>query len=260
MPLSNQKGLTSIFIIAAVSIVLLIGVFFIFQKKSPVPSIIQNNSVEKSNLNSNCEYSDSDLCKFLNQLKVASNYTRKSTNKTTNTEGNPVTFEDAYHYDDKGSSYWLMYRDGEVIQEQLLLEGKHYIKSDGGWTRIIDSTGSVYNPLKDKFKEQNLYQEEEEGKQVEPKKIKLKYEKVVKEACGDLLCFKYKLIDESGLSDKTRAAHIEFIWFDDKEYLLRKNQLDDNSDSTVELFSYEKVEFPEPSPVVKEMTGQEAFQ
>lgn len=258
MSLLNQKGLASVLIVAAVFIVLLTGIFFISQRKLSVPSVDQKNSVEKANLNSNCEYSDSDLCKFLNQLKVARNYTRKSTNKTINTEGNSVIFDDVYYYDDKGNTYWLMYRDGEVIQEQLALEGKHYIKSDGGWTRIIDSTGSVYNPLKDKFKERDLYPEE--GMQPESEKIKLKYEKVTKEACGDLQCFKYKLIDDSGLNDKTRASHVEFIWFDDREYLLRENQLEDKHDSMIEFFTYEKVDFPQPSPIVKEMTGQEVFQ
>lgn len=64
-----------------------------------------------------------------------------------------------------------------------------------------------------------------------------------KEACGDLTCFKYIWTE----ADSEGGTYT--FWFDDKDYKLRRFQLESSEDLLDALVSYENVTISEPSPV-----------
>jgi hypothetical protein len=72
---------------------------------------------------------------------------------------------------------------------------------------------------------------------------KTKYNKLGKEACGSLQCFKYEVINE-GEKDST-----QIIWFDDKEYKLRKMRIEAKDGNMEMEYSYDGISIQVPSPI-----------
>jgi hypothetical protein len=69
-----------------------------------------------------------------------------------------------------------------------------------------------------------------------------------KEDCGELACYKYDVLDPAAGTAPTQ------LWFDTEDYLLRKSRVDTAANSSNEqVFNYENVMVPDPSPV-KELT------
>jgi hypothetical protein len=73
---------------------------------------------------------------------------------------------------------------------------------------------------------------------------KTTYKSLGQEACAKLTCYKYKVIDSSAPDDN------EFIWFDTKDYQLRKLRHEDKDGGVSEqTYSYDKISIVVPSPV-----------
>ena len=69
------------------------------------------------------------------------------------------------------------------------------------------------------------------------------YNKVGKEPCGKLSCFKYELTDTE--DERTK----QFIWFDDSQYLIRKLVKEDPATNIELEYSYNTIRIVAPSPV-----------
>jgi outer membrane lipoprotein-sorting protein len=115
-----------------------------------------------------------------------------------------------------------------------------FIKNeDGSWTRYpADSPDAppTSNPLSDfKLSENNDY----------TNGGKITFQKLGQEACGNLSCFKYNVVDKSDSSNSMNST----VWFDTKNYQLRRMQYKDPSGGgSVDLtITYENVKVTPPA-------------
>ena len=226
-----------VLIIIAVIVVALGGAGLYLSKtgNSPLSALV------KAPLNPNCELKDPELCKFMNNWKDLKNFTIHSASKDSS-----GTSESTFEV--QGDNSHMSVNMGKDSMEMINLDNTTYTKdfSDGKWwkttydkTKSDQFTKDIVN--KDTFNE---------SKAVEDKTT---YKALGKEACGDLMCFKYQVIDPADTS------MTQYIWFDDKDYLLRKQSTTDNQGVTTEsTFSYNNASISAPSPV-KEGTPESMY-
>lgn len=231
MPILNQKGLAPIAVIALVVIIAVLGggYYFMSQKGGVLSLPGLPGGVT---LNPNCKYNDPDLCKFLNNWKTLKNY--KVVSKVASKTGpvSEVTFqlagEDRFHM--------MMSQGGKENWNTIMIGDITYTKdySDNKWWKQKQSK------QKDEVKEKFDFKFEDSIEQTEDK---TEYKKDGKEACGSMQCFKYQVIIPGQTDMK------ETIWFDDREYLLRKMRTEDKEGNITETeFTYQGVSISEPSP------------
>jgi Tfp pilus assembly protein PilV len=154
------------------------------------------------------DYNDKDLCKFLSSWNINKKF---KTETTSTTDGKTTT--SALAVDGDNSSIKL---SGDVSMEVITIGDTTYTKAGTTWWK-------------------------QTAKKAEPQ---TKYERIGKEACGNLTCFKYKVVDPK---DTDTTQH---IWFDTKDYLIRKTLTESKDGSKSEsVFSYDNVSVTVPSPV-----------
>lgn len=124
-------------------------------------------------------------------------------------------------------------------QEQanvVVYNGTTYLKdySDGQWIKYAsnDPSKPEVTDLKKEFAKGDF--KSDSGQ-------KITYTKIGSEACGNLKCYKYQVKDPDTPGDN-------FLWFDTKDYLLRRITLKDQSSSTDMTITYATVNITEPSP------------
>ena len=180
-----------------------------------------------------CTYSDKDLCKFITNFKANKFYTVKSTSTSSGTTTN-MTMQ--YVAPDK--TYLKM--DGEGSYEIIVIDKTTYTKAGNTWYKSVAKPNSNTPDTKVDFDEPKDDTTAQET-----------YKKIGEEACGNLKCFKYEVIDKNNTTTK------EFIWFDTKDYQLRKTRSEGpGADVSESTFSYDKVTINEPSPVKELKEGE----
>lgn len=173
-----------------------------------------------------CTYSDKDLCKFITNFKANKYYTVKSTSTSSGTTTN-MTMQ----YVAPNKTYLKM--DGEGSYEVITIDKTTYTKAGSTWYKSVAKPNSSTSDTKVDFDEPKDDTTAQET-----------YKSLGKEACGSLTCFKYEVIDKNNTNTK------EYIWFDTKDYQLRKTRSEGpGSDVSESTFSYDKVSINEPSPV-----------
>lgn len=228
----EMRGISKMVIILGVA-VLLVGagtLYFMSQKgMNPAASLIGKT------LNPNCEYKDPDLCKFFNNWKEMSNY---SMNTLTKSAGN--TSESVFESSGKDKTHILSSENGKESFNMITIGDTTYTKdyTDNKWFKQViakEPSGTpapVQNDIKTTF---------DDKKQMEDK---TEFKALDKEACGNLTCFKYQIIST------TDDGAINYMWFDDREYLLRKEAMTGkNGDVNESTFSYDNANISAPSPV-----------
>lgn len=176
------------------------------------------------------EYDDADLCKFLNswndnqKVKIVTSSTIEGQTNTST-----VTVDgDKSH----------MKIEGEIAMETITIGDTYYTKAGDFWwkqtTPKAEDTNTSVGLDDYDFKEPN---EETEEKDL------TKFVKSGKEACGDKNCFKYQIVDPENVETT------EYIWFDDKEYLIRKSLSEGAESRSESVFSYEGISIAAPSSV-----------
>jgi hypothetical protein len=178
-----------------------------------------------------CDYEDKNLCKFFASWKDSKYYT---INSTTITEGKTSTMKIEYVAPDK---YHMV--STAPAYETITIGDVVYTKdnSDGKWWKQTPPKEEA-----DRTKEEVKIDFDEPDKD-KPAEQQTQYKFITKEACGNLTCFKYQVIDP------TNKETTEYIWFDDKDYQLRKTSSEYKDGRTESTFSYSKIEIKEPSPV-----------
>ena len=154
----------------------------------------------------------------------------------TSTSGGKTTTM-TMHLDDKKS---YMKSEGELAYEIITIDNATYTKGGSTWWKQTTKTsGSSTTPTVDTS--DYSFDAPSEAESAAAKTV---YQKQGKEACGSLTCFKYKIVDPAN-TDST-----DYIWFDDKSYVLRKmrNEAKDGAVSE-QTFAYENVSVNVPSPV-----------
>lgn len=223
---SGKSNKTVLIVVIAVIVIgaLAFGYFKFFGKQGGTVSNVLSPSSS-----SECKQDDPDLCKFLNNWK------------------NPGDMTMSFSTTGGGTANQGVFKlDGDNSEMTSVTAGKEdmHIVSIGETTYTLDYTDNKW------WKYTPTASEESDSVVSETKESldfdadgQTTYKKIGEEACGKFNCFKYQVI-ESGNTEST-----EYIYFDDKDYLLRKTRSESSgviSESTVE---YGNVSVSAPSPV-----------
>lgn len=244
-----KKGKTFLFIAIAVLVLtsLAAGYFLLFPNKTSSPlASIKVPGVKlpvQLTLNPKCKFKDDDLCKYINKYSDMAKFDSGFSGKSITTDPKGKKTQSIWEMEGDGKSHFVTY-DGEKETFNTIIIGEStYTKdqNDGKWWKYVatkDKNGAntnLFNPedLKNRF--------QESMKDVEDKTT---YKKAGKEQCGKLTCLKYQIVNPEFSDSK------EFVYFDDREYLIRKMRIEMQDGSITEtLFDYNKVAIKEPSPV-----------
>lgn len=244
MPLlpKSEKGFAPIAIVAVVAVVILAGAGYFFMSKSGnAPQIPGAPSLGGLTLNPNCEYNDPDLCKFVNNWKETKDFSAKSA--MTSKQGPKV--DSLYEMSGKDKVHMVMSEGGKENWNTITIGDTTYTKdfSDNKWWKQTVKKEELKEKLGDDF-DFDFSESTEEADKTE-------YKKEGKEACGNMQCFKYQIV-ESGSSDTK-----QYLWFDDREYMMRKMRVEDNEGNITESeFAYTGVNISAPSPTKEAKEGQ----
>lgn len=225
--MSKQSGLAPIVIIIAVVLVAAAGGFFLLNKGGGGVSLPGGVG-----LNPNCKYNDPDLCKFINNFKLTNSYSAKSV--TTDKSGTKT--DSIFEGVGEDKTHMVLSQNNKETFNVITISDTTYTKdyTDNKWWK-------QKQPKQEKQVE-NQTNPVEEIKMSETED-KTTYKKTGMEACGSMQCFKYQIIDPQN-TDTT-----EYIWFDNSQYMLRKERSEGKDGTATETtFTYSGVSIAEPSP------------
>lgn len=234
----NQQGIAlSLIIVIIVVLVAAGGVFwFITSKDKSANKVTQlNPNISASEAKTRIDLckkagGDDDLCTFLTSYDgLKGPYTAVS---TAGSESMTIS------YDDKGNS-----KTESPTGSIVVYNGTTYVQNGDVWIKY-PSAGDNEND-NDVPIISNLENEIEFDENMPENHVRDSYKKIGTEACGNLECLKYEIA-----GDASDGITKTYIWFDTKEYKLRKIEFTDSENRTHGMtFSYEPVTITEPSPV-----------
>ncbi len=236
----DSRGIAAVEIIVAVVVVaVLAGVgFYVYKSRSDKEGASSGQNIVSQETKDACEklLNDKDFCKFAGNFTFTEQY--KMTIAVNGPDNNGVT---TIETDGKGNSSMVMIQDGQEVSAHIIYNNASYSKSAGEdvWLKY---ESAETNPI-DAFDISESLNVAFEGESSLPESQRVKYNKLGKEACGSYNCFKYEITDPT-LPDLT-----QYIWFDDKDYRLRKWTSVEEGTTTEITVSYETVTISEPSPV-----------
>ncbi len=200
-----------------------------------------------------CKLTDKELCRYMqSSVKMADSYKTGFTGTSVMTDKAGKKTETVWQMQDDKSSY-LTKENGKEVSYMIMIGNTSYTKdmTDGKWTKFTYKTeGEEKNPfsfnpeeMKSQFKD--VIKETEDN---------TTYKALGKERCGDLNCFKYEIVNPLNEDSK------QYIYFDDREYLMRKMRIEMKDGSVTEtLFDFKAVTIKEPSPIKEEATNDMKF-
>lgn len=232
----DSRGIAPVLIIVVIVAVLAAaGVgYFIYdrQKKDDLPANSSLTNQEASAIRDECKsvIDDENLCKFAVNWSGTKSY--KMTITTTSQEGPSTT---TLETDEQDNTSGVVSQDGKEVSAFITIGKTSYVKdlSDGGWFKYENNaeTETTFEDLEFNF-EKDL-----------PEAERTQYKAEGKEACGNLECYKYQVIDPKS-SDSTTT-----IWFDTKDFLLRRVSSTAAGSTSDITYSYEPVTITAPSPI-----------
>lgn len=220
---SQQSGFHVVPVISIIGVVLLVGVVgFLFWNNfgKSANNVALDAASQKAR--EECEKdADKDICKFLTNWKMSTDYRITSVMD----DGTKSVFEI-----DGENTY--MKSEGEFAYEVIMIGKVTYTKAGSTWYKSVEQQDS--DPIEvGKMDFDNPADD----------KSKTTYKLISKEACGNLQCFKYQIID----TEDTESTN--YVWFDDKEYKARKT-LSEYTDGKYEAtYEYSNITVKVPSPV-----------
>lgn len=228
----GQRGIGHIEVIVIAIVLALIGLagWWVISNQNK-DTADGGKSLQSIIKNAKCDYADKDLCKFFTGWKEQKHYT--ITAKQTDEEGE--AFDMTIRAE--GDSKTHMQMGGKLNYEVISINNATYTKAGNTWwkqsSQSQNSTNDFSKETVDNYKLKEPTKEE----------VEARYKKVGKEACGNLTCFKYEFIDDEDADSK------QYIWFDTKDYLLRRMQSTSHDNTFDASFSYDKFSISVPSPV-----------
>lgn len=178
------------------------------------------------------DVNDELFCKFAGHFASVGDY--KVTVNTTDQSGASVL---ELASDSKGNSTMLVKQNGQEQGSVIVFSGTTYSKdyTDGTWFKFSssDTTKPAALDLKKEFVKGDF--KAEDGQKID-------YKNVGTEKCGNLNCHKYQVVDP------TKQGEEGFIWFDTKDYLLRRVTIKNSDTNTDMSLSYSAVNISAPSP------------
>lgn len=225
----DTRGIAHVALIAII-VVVLAGVGFaayrVMNKDKDGKTGVDNATQKAAEDECKKENDDKDLCKFLTNWEIGQKYRMISTDE----KGAKSTFEI-----DGNKSHISMTMEGGAY-EVITIDKTTYTKAGSVWYKqtIKEADQDVAKDYKVDF---------DDPSESAPEAPKTTYTKLGKEACGNLQCFKYQVNDPASPEDK------QFIWFDDNDYLIRRQRTETKDGASEVTFEYDNVNVSEPSPV-----------
>lgn len=178
--------------------------------------------------------SDEHLCKF-----VANSETEGFNNNVsvTTTSGNNSLTITSIETETPDRIHSVTTNGSYELSEYVLYDDQGYIKdfTDGKWANYTDSeyaateAGITYDFSAESTEDVIEFRDN--------------YKRIGMEGCGDRNCHKYQIIDPEDDSLKT------FVWFDDKDYLIRRYQMSDETSTQNTEYHYEEVNVEIPTDI-----------
>ena len=222
----NQRGFINIIIVIFVVILIAAVGYFVFVKQS---------NIFKEKTSFACKYSDSELCNFIKKFTERKPYFLK------HEPGETLTIDKAGNQE-----LQIVETDGNNMRITRSKNGKEDAK-------LIIIGNALYKKdyITNSWKKRNISQEEIDQIDVSYytditenfTAQKDEFSKIAEENCGALQCLKYQVTSNIKPDD----IDTMYIYFDTKEYLLRKaivNYKDDTTQEFVPNYSYAVVEIP----------------
>lgn len=233
----RKAGTVAPLIIIAVLAVFAIGGYFLLQKNKGTPGL-----PTIPGLTQNAPRATEKDFEFIEDPTLRKHFATQANQTTYRTEtaspGSGLTHVNEVQIKGGSSSNREIQSDGEKeIKHTITMGDTIYLKdyTDGKW-------------WKQTIKYEEVTEEEPEDLE-EPKDFKEEYSKpdiayksLGKEACGSLTCFKYEMFDPQNPEVKRT------FWFDDKDYLLRKEQGGFGEFIATTQYSYDGINISAPSP------------
>ena len=231
----SERGFGHIGIILAVVGVIAIGglVAWRFMGANKSATDTAADSIAQQIAQAKCEYDDKDLCKFFVSWKAHEKYRMVSTSTDKQTGAkSAMTFEI-----DGDNTHSVM--TGDFASETISIGPRTtYIKAANGvwWKQTIPEAEkqTTTDPQVD-------FDEPATDSSQPSDAPKTTYKSLGKEACGTLTCFKYQVVNEGDTSTT------EYLWFDTKDYQIRRTTSDNETASTDVTFSYDAVTVKAPA-------------
>lgn len=233
----DERGISQLLLIL-LAVVVLAGVgFAAYKVKNKDDSTNSSTTLSKTDQKAvekecNDQLKDKDLCRFMANWNGFSKYKVAITNTGSDTSSMTMTVDGANS---------AMHMEGEAAMDTITVDGTTYTKAGETWWKQpkqeTNTSSETTHIDKDQFKF-------EAPKEDTPESQLPKYTKIGEEACGKLKCFKYKLEDPA---DTESGSQI--LWFDTKDYLLRKMETQTAEGKSTMEFSYDNISVKVPSPV-----------
>jgi Tfp pilus assembly protein PilV len=227
----DARGLSPIILIVGLVVIVgvagLVGMQVMKRSNSSLTGTV-SNEIAKKIAKADCEYDDKDLCKFFVSWKEHKQYRMTST--TTGEDAGTSVYETD---NDKNRMVMSGAFKYEVITQGLTTYTKDF--NDGKWWK------QTYKETQ-KTPTDDVELDFEEPK-AEEAKDQTTYKKLGTEACGNLTCFKYEVVDPKNTETK------EFMWFDNKDYQLRKTRSEGPEGVMEGTFEYNNIKVDIPTDV-----------
>lgn len=227
----NQSGIAHVVIVLLVVAVLggigAAGYIVMTKNKKASPEAALNTAVAKAAKEECKKLDDKDLCKFFSSWELSKKYRMSSTD--------PGGSKSVFELD--GDKSRITMTGGEYSMDVITIDKTTYTKAGDVWYKQ-----TIKTPDQDVAKDykQDFAEPEESTETTEDKTT---YKSLGKEACGNLTCFKYEVVDPAHADEK------QFIWFDTKDYQLRKSRSETKDGVSEQTYEYTNVKISVPSPV-----------
>lgn len=244
--MKNQKGFAPIILIViAVVIAAVAGAgYFIINKGKPGASILPKVQLPNAvSLNANCKLNDPELCKYVNQAgQMAALFEKGFSGKSVTTPKEGKKNEMVWEMQGNKSHFQSL-TDGKEDANVIVIGNTTYTKdlADGKWFKYTAKTTGETSSSNGLFDVNQIKSAIEDA--VKEGEDKTTYKPLGKAPCGSMTCFKYQII-EPALGDTT-----SYLYFDDRQYLMRMMESTSGFGTTLSSFSYDPVAISEPSPV-----------
>lgn len=246
----NQKGFVPIIIAVVVLVVVgIVGYMIVAKNKEPGKGILSNIQLPGGvGLNANCKLNDPELCRYMDKsIKMADSFATGFVGVSVTTDKSGKKMENTWEMAGD-SSHFASSENGKELSNMITIGNTTYTKdlADGKWTKFTfksDTTDkkSLFNTddIKNQFKDT-----------IKETEDKTTYKALGKEACGSLQCFKYQIINPEVTDTK------EFVYFDDREYVMRKMRTESAESTSETMFEFKTVNITVPSPIKASPAGE----
>lgn len=208
--LRAERGISPLLIVVIIAVIALgAGGFIFMSSKNGTPLASSLPGVGNMAGSANCPSTDKVLCKFFLNTKEPKD--TRMTSTTLNPGGTKM--ETVMETSGKTKSHFVTKENGKDMMESISIDDTSYLKdyTDGKWFKMTSPKET--SQIKEEASKFDVVDKIPTGTQEED--TSQNFKALGKEACGNLMCYKYQMIAKDQIDE-------EYIWFDDKDYLMRR--------------------------------------